>query len=346
MYDNLKKNSFLKIFSILLVLTPLFYYIFSFIVILDCTRTPLIKYLTFPVYKIYEPNRKAFCELTQLNNHKIIFFSDSTNRGSINVKTKGISEYLEQYIKKEVLSIDLGGGNADIYSDFVDQSYFIDFSNTNYAVLTLNLRIFSEKSYRFLKFYQNKQRYFSRAFYEPFNIQNFFNLNKLIFNPKINDEKILNFEKRKATINNITFELGEKINQDQSKDESYFKTYMGEVNDNHPILLSIINLNEKLNDLGIKLIVYSTPVNITEGKKEFSVNNKYLTDEQQFEKRIFNNIEVIENKLQEHSIPFLNLTFKIKKSEIFFEKWASEHINYIGRKFVAKELSKFIDNIN
>ena len=45
--------------------------------------------------------------------------------------------------------------------------------------------------------------------------------------------------------------------------------------------------------------------------KEFSVNNKYLTDEQQFEKRIFNNIEVIENKLQEHSIPFLNLTFKI-----------------------------------
>ena len=121
---------------------------------------------------------------------------------------------------------------------------------------------------------------------------------------------------------------------------------MGEIYNNHPILLSIINLNEKLNDLGIKLIVYSTPVNITEGKKEFSVNNKYLTDEQQFEKRIFNNIEIIENKLQEHSIPFLNLTFKIKKPEIFFEKWASEHINYIGRKFVAKELSKFLDNIN
>ena len=168
----------------------------------------------------------------------------------------------------------------------------------------------------------------------------------MIFDPKINEEKITNFKKRKVTINNITFELGENMNKDQSKDESYFKTYMAKINNNHPILLSIINLNEKLKDLGIKLIVYSTPINIVGGKKEFSVNHKYLTDEQQFEKRIFNNVKIIENTLHDHAIPFLNLTFKIKEPDIFFEKWVSEHINYIGRKFVAKELSKFIDNIN
>ena len=71
---NLKKKSFLSIFSILLLLTPLFYYIFSLIVILDCTRTKVIKYLIFTIYNIYEPNRKVFCKLTYLNKHKLIFF--------------------------------------------------------------------------------------------------------------------------------------------------------------------------------------------------------------------------------------------------------------------------------
>ena len=203
MHVNLKKKSFLTIFSILLLLTPLFYYIFSLIVILDCTRTKIIKYLVYPIYNIYEPNRKAFCNLTYLDKHKLIFFSDSTNHGKTDNTTKGISEYLENNIKKKVLSIDLGGGNADIYSDFVDNSYFINYSNIDYAVLTLNLRIFSEQSYTFLKFYQNKQRYFSRVFYEPFKITNFIELNQLIFNPAINENKILNWKKKEVTIKKI-----------------------------------------------------------------------------------------------------------------------------------------------
>ena len=72
MYLNLKKKYFLTIFSVLVLLTPLFYYIFSLIVILDCTRTKIIKYLTYPIYNIYEPNRKAFCKLTYLDKHKLI----------------------------------------------------------------------------------------------------------------------------------------------------------------------------------------------------------------------------------------------------------------------------------
>ena len=177
MYHNLIKKPFLTIFSTLILLTPLFYYIFSLIVILDCTRTKVVKYLIFPIYNIYEPNRKAFCDLTYLDKHKLIFFSDSTNGGKADNTTKRISEYLENNIKKKVLTVDLGGGNADIYSDFVDNSYFINYSNIDYAVLTLNLRIFSEQSYTFLKFYQNKQRYFSRVFYEPFKVTNFIELN-------------------------------------------------------------------------------------------------------------------------------------------------------------------------
>ena len=346
---NLKKKSFLSIFSILLLLTPLFYYIFSLIVILDCTRTKVIKYLIFPIYNIYEPNRKVFCKLTYLNKHKLIFFSDSTNRGKTDNTTKGISEYLENNIKKKVLSVDLGGGNADIYSDFVDNSYFINYSNIDYAVLTLNLRSFAEHSYTFLKFYQNKERYFSRVFYEPFKIKNFIELNKLIFKPTITENKILNQKKRKVIINNIIFNLGENKNKDQKKNEEYFKIYMGKIENDHPILLSIINLNKKLNDLGIRLIVYSTPINITEAKQEFAVKNQYLISEKQLEKRILNNVKIVKKRLYQYDIPFLNLTFRIKDPKIFYDRdynITSEHINYIGRKFVAKELSKFIDNIN
>ena len=217
MYLNLKKKYFLTIFSVLVLLTPLFYYIFSLIVILDCTRTKIIKYLTYPIYNIYEPNRKAFCKLTYLDKHKLIFFSDSTNAGKADNTTKSIAEYLENSIKKKVLTVDLGGGNADIYSEFVGKSNFINYSNIDYAVITLNLRIFSEQSYTFLKFYQNKQRYFSKVFHEPFKVVNLIELNKLIFNPTVNENKILNWKKRKVTINDITFKLGETENKDQKK---------------------------------------------------------------------------------------------------------------------------------
>ena len=346
MYHNLKKKPFIVIFSTLLLLTPLFYYIFSMIVIIDCTRTKVIKYLIYPIYNIYKPNRMAFCKLTYLKDHELIFFSDSTNRGSLDVTTKGISEYLERNIKKKVLSVDLGGGNANIYSDFVDYSYFINYSKINYAILTLNLRIFSEQSYTFLEFYQNKQRYFSRVFYEPYKIINFIKLNNLIFDPKITENKTLDWKKREVTINHIKFNLGENTNKEQTKIEAYFKTYMGKIKKNHPILLSIINLNEKLKSLGIKLIVYSTPINITEAKQEFNINNQYLINDKQFEERLFDNIKIIEEKLYTHNIPFLDLTFKIKDLKNFYDRddnITSEHINYIGRKFVAKELQKFID---
>ena len=349
MYLNLKKKYFLTIFSVLVLLTPLFYYIFSLIVILDCTRTKIIKYLTYPIYNIYEPNRKAFCKLTYLDKHKLIFFSDSTNAGKADNTTKSIAEYLENSIKKKVLTVDLGGGNADIYSEFVGKSNFINYSNIDYAVITLNLRIFSEQSYTFLKFYQNKQRYFSKVFYEPFKVVNLIELNKLIFNPTVNENKILNWKKRKVTINDITFNLGETENKDQKKNEAYFKTYMGEIEYDHPILLSIIKLNKKLNDLGVKLIVYSTPINITEAKNEFAVVNPYLISEKQLETRILNNVKIIKKELYKYDIPFLDLTFKIKDPKIFYDREkniSSEHINFTGRNFVARELVKFIYKIN
>ena len=101
MYHNLKKKPFIVIFSTLLLLTPLLYYIFSMIVIIDCTRTKVIKYLIYPIYNIYKPNKMAFCELTYSKNHELIFFSDSTNNGRLDVTTKEISEYLEKNIKKK-----------------------------------------------------------------------------------------------------------------------------------------------------------------------------------------------------------------------------------------------------
>ena len=229
MYHNLKKKPFIVIFSTLLLLTPLFYCIFSIIVIIDCTRTKVIKYLIYPIYNIYKPNRMAFCELTYLKDHELIFFSDSTNRGSLDVTTKGISEYLEKNIKKKVLSVDLGGGNANIYSDFVNYSYFINYSKINYAILTLNIRIFSEHTYTFLEYYQDKQRYFSRVFYEPYKITNFIKLNNLIFDPKITENKNLEQSKREVTINNIKFTLGESADKEHTKIEAYFKVYMGKV---------------------------------------------------------------------------------------------------------------------
>ena len=42
---NLKKNHFIVTFSILLLLTPFFYYIFSIFVIINCERSKVFKYI-------------------------------------------------------------------------------------------------------------------------------------------------------------------------------------------------------------------------------------------------------------------------------------------------------------
>ena len=129
MYHNLKKKPFIVIFSTLLLLTPLFYYIFSIIVIIDCTRTKVIKYLIYPIYNIYKPNKMAFCELTYSKNYELIFFSDSTNNGKLDVTTKEISEYLEKNIKKLKVISDRLKANIDF--EQIDQ--LLALAKTNYA---------------------------------------------------------------------------------------------------------------------------------------------------------------------------------------------------------------------
>ena len=348
MHINLKKKSFILTFGILLILTPFFYYIFSLFVIINCERSKVLKYIFYPIHEIYKPDRRAFCNLSRLKDHEIVFLSDSTNLGRVDQTTKGISGYLEYFTNKKTLSVDLGGGNAETFNYFFDNSPFIDFSNVKYVILTLNLRAFAETSYTAAEFLDSKDRHFSKIFYNPYKIQDLIELNKLIFDAQLLEKKIINWESKNTVIDNVKIKKKIKTDNNVLKINEYFKTYMGKIELNHPVLLSILKLKKKLNKMGIKLIVYSTPINISEAMNEFRNDNKYSLNNKSFEDRIILNLLNIKNSFYLNDIPFLDLTFQIKNIKTFYDRdynISSEHIDYKGRKFVADKLQQFI-NLN
>ena len=345
---NLKKNHFIVTFSILLLLTPFFYYIFSIFVIINCERSKVFKYIFYPIHEIYKPDRKVFCKLSKLKKHEIVFLTDSTNLGRVDQSTKGISGYLEYFSNKKTISVDLGGGNAETFGYFFDKSPFINFSNVKYVILTLNLRSFAVTSYTAAEFLDSKDRYFSKIFYQPYKIKNLIELNKLIFNSKLLETRIINWEKEDALINNVKIEKKIKTDNNVLKIDEYFKTYMGKVDSKHPVLLSILKLKKKLDNMDIKLLVYSTPINISEAKQEFKFNNKYFVSNKSFEDRVVFNLSNIKNYFFLNNIPFLDLTFQIKNIKTFYDRdynISSEHIDYKGRKLVADKLNQFINLI-
>ena len=166
--------------------------------------------------------------------------------GRVDQTTKGISGYLEYFTNKKTLSVDLGGGNAETFNYFFDNSPFIDFSNVKYVILTLNLRAFAETSYTAAEFLDSKDRYFSKIFYNPYKIQDLIELNKLIFDAQLLEKKIINWESKNTVIDNVKIKKKIKTDNNVLKINEYFKTYMGKIELNHPVLLSILKLKKKI----------------------------------------------------------------------------------------------------
>ena len=174
-------------------------------------------------------------------------------------------------------------------------------------------------------------------------------MNKLIFNSQLLETRIINWEKEDALINNVKIEKKIKTDNNVLKIDEYFKTYMGKVDSKHPVLLSILKLKKKLDNMDIKLLVYSTPINISEAKQEFKFNNKYFVSNKSFEDRVVFNLSNIKNYFFLNNIPFLDLTFQIKNIKTFYDRdynISSEHIDYKGRKLVADKLNQFINLID
>ena len=119
-------KDFIYKFCFLVLLTPLLYTIFSLIVIADCHKTKFLKYVFFPIHKIYEPDKKYICELRNLKKeNEIIFLGDSSNLARENPREKGISDLISEKLNQKFLTLSYGAANSSLFEAIIDDLYFL-----------------------------------------------------------------------------------------------------------------------------------------------------------------------------------------------------------------------------
>ena len=132
-------KDFIYKFCFLVLLTPLLYTIFSLIVIADCHKTKFLKYVFFPIHKIYEPDKKYICELRNLKKeNEIIFLGDSSNLARENPREKGISDLISEKLNQKFLTLSYGAANSSLFEAIIDKSPLINYSNIKYFIITFN----------------------------------------------------------------------------------------------------------------------------------------------------------------------------------------------------------------
>jgi hypothetical protein len=85
------------------------------------------------------------------------------------------------------------------------------------------------------------------------------------------------------------------------------------------------------------VLTYITPINIEEGSR--LLGNK-------FPDSIKDNVNVIENFLSYNDIPFLNLIMKVKNKNFMDKDVVCEHVDFVGKRFIANQVYKKITELN
>ena len=334
-------KDFIYKFCFLVLLSPLIYTIFSLIVIVDCNKTKFLKYVFYPIHKIYEPDKKYICELKNLKKkNKIIFLGDSSNLARENPREKGISDLISEQLNQDILTLSYGAANSSLFEAIIDKSPLIDYSNIKYFIITFNYTLFST-----IKFQAEENEFiydklYSEIFYNPIKLKKLINYNKLVFAP----EKILKKEREKDFFINNKKVLMKNY---QTKAEKYYYMY-NKISDNDESLIFLENLSKKIKDLNAIPIIYLTPINFKGISSAYNQENKYEINSKEFLNRTKNNLEIIKKKFKSLGIIFIDLSLDIDDESIFFEKnKSSTHLNYEGRKYVSQKVSDlFIKKLN
>lgn len=316
-------------------LTPLFYIIFSLIVITDCSKTKILKYFFFPIHKIYEPDKKYICELKKIDKkNKIIFLGDSSNLARENPREKAISDFISEQLNENILTLTFGAANSSLFETIINKSPLIDYSNIKYFIITFNYTLFSTIKFLPPKYEFIYDKLYAEIFYNPMKISKLINYNKLIFKP---ENIFINKEKKDFFINNKKVVMENY----QTKAEKYYYMY-DQIRKDDESFIFIENLSNTIKDLNATPIFYLTPINFTGISSAYNQKNKYGINGEEFLKRTKNNLEIIKKKFKDLNIIFIDLSLDIEDESIFFEKdKSSTHLNHEGRKYVSKKVLEF-----
>jgi len=278
-------------------------------------------------------------------NYQVIMFGSSVDKYASpqDTDTRSISELLGSLIVSKTIGISGGAYQADLYLEFAKyiakQPY-----KPQIVIIETNLRSFSPEwdlrpSYQFVK-----ERRILQGF--PFYKLNFYEIDEGTFNKSPvykHEDKVgtvkdfLTIIDSMETICQTTSTTCKPNDNVEATQNGFILFYMYSLNNQHRKVKSIANISKVLSDSDILPLFFIPPIDYKSAENLFG---------EEFTLQIVRNVSVIKSTIAENNGKVLDLSLSLDSSYFSYNKIPNEHLNQIGRYFVAKKLADYIKSDN
>ena len=268
----------------------------------------------------------------------VIFFCDSTNfaYGLQDADKRPISRMLQDIMpERQVLTLDHGAFNMDIYLAFC--RYIARGKNRpNAIIIPINMRSFSPGWDQRSDWQFEEERFFLnhphlRPFFKPLAVFKAVSTNEISLE-QYNQTSVYCDEELVGTVREFDFMCTDPnaVADDDIRKKCIFQ-YMYPLRPDHRKLRSMLEIVKILNSVGVRLILYITPLDMETGQKCLPGR---------FSDRVGANIELVKTLLRNQNVEPLDLSQSIPAENFSWTVYPNEHLDQHGRLFVADSLAK------
>jgi hypothetical protein len=268
----------------------------------------------------------------------IVYFCDSTNfaYGLQDTDRRSISQMLQDIMpEREILAIDHGALHMDMYLAFC-QYISRSRNRPNALIIPVNMRSFSLGWDQRPNWQFEKERFFLnypllRPFFKPLAVFKAVRANEISVE-QYNQTGVYCDEELVGTVREFDFMCTDPnaVTDDDIRKKCIFQ-YMYPLKPDTRKLRSMLQIVKILNSIGVRLILYITPLDMETGQK-------YLPG--RFSDRVGANIQLVKTLLRNQNVEPLDLSQSVSAENFSWTVYPNEHLDQHGRLFVADSLAK------
>ena len=292
---------------------------------------------------LIQPSRRVSREVRSLTsrlaaNPDIVYFGDSTNASVAeeDVDRRAISTCLnDTFDGLEVCSLDAPSYHAGVYEACIDLMLERGL-HPDAVIVPVNLRSLSPEwhlrpEYQLTKL-TRELRYADHMLYQAASpLVEWLRIfdDEPISQTEFEQSPVYCSSERVGCVRDFKNALYKSVTPERTRNKFIFH-YMYELDREHEKLAALVRIAQKLRAARINAVFYITPIDVQTGERLLPGT---------FRTQVAANIRVIQNELEKHQTPLVDLAFTLAPQEFDWQRYPNEHLGATGRNFVANTLA-------
>jgi len=284
----------------------------------------------------------------------ILYLGDSTAYATSQCvpERHAIDGWLRRFTNRTILSIHRNGNSPIVWSDYVE-AMSSRRHKPRLLLFPINLRSFSGAWFTDPTYQWKLDRLRARARYGNFSSEDLLDYLRARFTDEIADD-VANWKQqpvsyagrdlgpRQELMDAVSIPGTGAIECTPGLEDAYAEElgllfqyhYTNVIEPSHPMFAFIGDTVTSARRQGIEVLVYLTPVNVEDGVKWVGA---------EFRQQVESNTAVIREFLEQQQIDFLDLSGELGRERFIDRRYACEHLDQQGRRFVARKLADQIE---